>query len=328
MKKKTVYLLFPLLSLCACSGESDALLSESQGEPIVLSGSIGELSAESVSRAPIESTHATAMEVGFGRVDQTGVSTWSAWSGATLLRATRAAANGTAAITFNAANKQYYTTGTSNNGIKFVGWYPANAVSSGKVTFPIDGKTDVMWTSAQTGYATRGDGTSDKFGSSNKVFDFAHQLARVTVKAYGDAQASTNWGTITSVKVLNTPNTVTMTLADTPTPAFGTANQTIPLKNISTDADVTGVSIALTATTQAAAATCGYAMLAPASSYQLEVTTTKGGTRKVTVTNAFDKSKHYTVYLNFQSTEIEPSATIGSWTTGGGTPTGGFPNNE
>lgn len=319
--KKLIYFLAALLALCGCTSESDSLVTAPQDEPIVLNSSIGDIASE-VTRAPIESTHAAALNVAFVRIDQASDGTWPAWSTASkALLATRAATNGTAAITFNSGHEQYYPTGTENNAIRLVGWYPTStSIVSGVVGFTIDGKTDFMVTDEVEGSA------SSKFTGSDKQFAFKHLLSRITVKAYGDAQASANWGTITSVKVKTyigaNYSLVSKSLQNV-------NSQMITLKNPAND---TGMSagVVLTNTTTGSAATCGYALISlPNLTCTLEVTTTKGGTRTVDVSpssGSFLASTHYTVYLNFKSTTIAPYATVSPWTTSSDTPTGTFPN--
>lgn len=313
--KKIFYSLLFLLTLVGCS-QQEGLVPDRSGEAIVLNGNIGGLTAET--RAPIDPTHAGVLDVAFARIDQTGASTWGAWNGATTLQAKRAGTEGTAAITFNEGSEQYYTTGLTNNGIKYIGWYPNNAVSAGKVNFTIDGKTDVMWTSAVQGSAT------DKFSNANKVFAFNHQLVRMEVSIWGDTPSPDLWGTVNQIRILNTPVSATMTLADTPTLSWG-ATGAVFLKN-SNDTDFKGASHVIL--NNGYSRNAGYVLLAPADSYTFEVTTAKGGTRKVTVEKQFLASNKYRVIFRFDSTGITSSATIGTWGDGGGASSGGFPNNE
>lgn len=323
MNKDAIYLLFLLLPLGSCSNEHQA--EALQGDPIVLNSSLGGISGE-VTRVPIESEHADALPVAFARIGQNVYGTWPSWSSVSkTLYATRGAvvSGDKGAITFNAGSEQYYPLATTNNAVKLIGWYPANSVSSGNVSFPIDGKTDIMWTTSVTG------SLNDKFDQAGKVFTFGHQLTRITVKVYAvDELAVGGWGNIWNMQVVNTPGSCSMTLADAPTISWGDATKGITFRNILNDEEIL-TDVSLSGTTQSSPLTYGYLMVAPASSYELKVSTIGGGTRNLTVNNGsegFQKGKSYVITLIFKSTAIEPFATIAEWVPGGGNPTGTFPN--
>ena len=322
MNKDAIYLLFLFLPLGSCSNEHQA--ETLQGEPIVLNSSVGGISGE-VTRAPIESGHADALPVAFARVGQNASGTWSSWSSVSnTLYATRGAAvsGGKGAITFNAGSEQFYPLATTNNAVRLIGWYPANPVSSGVVNFTIDGKTDIMWTTAVTG------SLDDKFDQADKVFTFGHQLTRIMLKAYvADESAVGGWGDIW-IQVLNTSGTCSMTLADVPTISWGNATKEISFRNMLSDEEI-ATDVSLSGTTQSSPLTYGYLMIAPASSCKLRVSATKGNTHTLTVDNGsegFQAGKSYEITLMFKSAAIEPFATIVEWSPGGGNPTGTFPN--
>lgn len=322
-----IYSLASLLAFSACSQEADTLPSPQRGEEIVLNGSIGgDLTAEATTRLPIESTHATVLDVAVARIDQAAATTWTAWKDGTTLQAQRAATNGTAAITFKKGYEQYYPTSTANNGVKFVAWYPNNVMNAeGKVIFTVDGKTDIMVTNIVEGSAT------DKFTSTSNILTFFHCLTRLTVKAYGDAAAYAAWGNITEVKILDVYDQIDLPVGYGE--SWGSTKADLSLRDSSTDDPITGKNLAWSsATTKGNALTLGYTLTGKgnvADTYTLQVTTAKGGVRTVNVkpsSGNFSIGYHYTVYLQFLATGIVPSATISDWATGEDVPAGTFPN--
>ncbi|WP_455592285.1 fimbrillin family protein [Bacteroides sp.] len=308
---------FPcLLLLASCSQES--VLPEGGSLEIKLSGGIGSLEASASTRGVVNGDYAAALSVSFARVDQNEDGTYPAYNSVFApLSATRAGGSGQTNIGFTKA--QFYQTRAENNNTKLIGWYPqvtdGSSYADGVVTFDISkGNVDVMLTQELTGNKTA------KFGDAGKQFTFNHLLTQVTVKAFGDAAAATNWGKITSIKVKGQKPTCKVTLPDR-SPAFEGAAANVLLKN----ADMDMAALAIPNGTSNAA-TCGYALFPPTAdkNLTLEVTTERGGVRDITVAlpsgadpQYFAAGTAYTVTLEFSSTEIEPSAKIGAWTDGG-----------
>ena len=141
-----------------------------------------------LTRAVINAEHG-ALEVSFARLDQLDDGQYPAY--ATLsaaLPATLAANTGEvsseAAISF--ATSQYYLSRETNNNTKLVGWYPRAVPAAGVVTLNIDGGTDIMLTQELEGCKV----AESRFGTTGKVFTFAHQLTQFRFKAYAaDAAA-------------------------------------------------------------------------------------------------------------------------------------------
>ena len=234
-----------------------------------------------LTRAVINAEHG-ALEVSFARLDQLDDGQYPAY--ATLsaaLPATLAANTGEvsseAAISF--ATSQYYLSRETNNNTKLVGWYPRAVPAAGVVTLNIDGGTDIMLTQELEGCKV----AESRFGTTGKVFTFAHQLTQFRFKAYAaDAAAPAVWGKITDIALKDRQPDCKITLPGT-------------------------------------AAECGYAMVAPVeagASLSLAVVTEQGGTCEVALPvpdAGFEKGKAYDVVLKFTTTAVEPVATIGAW---------------
>ena len=323
---------FFLALLCGCSkSKSPVAPDPSPGDrpvQIALSGGVarsvasdGVFSSASLppaGKAVIGSDYAGTLQVAFARLDQQQDGSWPAYSAATApLNATLAAGSGERAITFSTA--QYYLSRNTNNDTRLVGWYPQGSWSAGRVSFSIDGKTDIMLTQELTGNKTDG----SRFGQSGKVFEFKHQLTRLNITAYvdGDAAAAA-WGQIETGGIVLKKQTQACAVALPATVSFGSGSADLTLL-AKTAADDTPITYPLSLPAGAEnAAECGYAMIRPVdagSSVTLAVTTSAGGTYEVPVTLAegFKEGYAYDVTLKFTATRIEPTATIGAWEDGG-----------
>ncbi|CAK7075284.1 MAG: hypothetical protein PARBA_03046 [Parabacteroides sp.] len=318
---------FPcLLLLASCT--QDAALQEKEALEIRLSAGIGSLEASGATRGVINEDYAKQLDVSFARIDQTGTTSWQAYTGiANPLAATRAAGTGAGQRDITFTEKQFYQNGETDNGTKLIGWYPGGTwkQADGSVTFDIStGTVDVMLTREVEGNKAE----TEQFGTAGHTFTFNHLLTQVTVKAFASVDGTAAmWGNVTSVKVKGQPTTCTVTLPGQ-TPAWGTTKQDLLLKNPADDSDMTAAN--LNDVKEANPVTLGYAMFQPTTTKTLTlvVTTEKGGTRDVTVTlpgttnpNNFAAGTAYTVTLNFKSTEVVPTASISAWQTGASIPT-------
>lgn len=322
-----VRLLFLLASLFLASCSRESALPEGGALEIRLSGDIGSLTASAATRGVINDDHAQTLAVSFARIDQSEDGGWPAYTTVSEpLAATRAAGSGQQNIGFTRA--QFYQTRQDNNATKLIGWYPADAAytqAEGKVTFDISsGTTDVMLTEEVEGNKE----AAQQFGASGKTFTFNHLLTQVTVKAFASVdETASKWGKVTSIKVKGQPTQCIVTLPGQ-TPTWGSATQNLPLKNPADDTDMGQIDLS-GKTASSSAATCGYAMFKPTAdeNLTLEVTTELGGTRDITVTlpdaaspRLFAAGTAYTVTLEFKSTKVEPTASIGAWTPSGSNP--------
>ncbi|MDE6045979.1 MAG: fimbrillin family protein [Alistipes sp.] len=186
-------------------------------EMLLSAGSVkvpGSISAKNT-RAVIDSSYETDLEVAFARLDQDTDGNYPAdYTDAEALPATwkvNTTSNTLPAKDEDASNivfdtKQYYISRSANNSSKLVGWYPDNEVADGVVTFDIDGETDVMLTEVLEGNKNAKfgiyDATAPTDPAKTKIFHFEHQLALLKVKAYAtDADAEKVWGKIKSIVI-------------------------------------------------------------------------------------------------------------------------------
>lgn len=194
MKNRIVIATFVFLSgLAACSddgGDNGSVLSPASGAAVRLEGAIG-LST----RAVIGSGYNEDLQVCFARRDETGVSpnTYGAWS---VCPAVRSGGAGSRPIVF--VDAQLYPADGRN--IHLHGYYPADSVglvepnaSTGKVTFTIDGKTDMM----ATGRITASGGTSSA-AEVPVACTFYHLLTQLSFVSYSDE--ADKWGEIVKIE--------------------------------------------------------------------------------------------------------------------------------
>ena len=312
--KKFILLFSAIAVMASCTKSNELIPGTDTPEEIRLTSNIG-LTAES--RAVI--TNATAsLEFSFVRLDQSAADgTYPAYTTiSTALDVTRSAGGATASTPTTIAfdgGAQYYLTHTTHFKTKLVGWYPRATPASGVVTIPVDGDTDIMLSQEIEGDRTA---PANKFGTSGKVFTFAHQLTQVQVKAYAaDDAAITAWGEITSIKLKDQAGKVcNIALPD---------GVVFTPPGSATDLAIAGGLLPLALTEELSADDAhdfGYAMIAPLAGTDpltLIIETEKGGIKEITPTSTgYAVSTAYVITLKFSSTEIVPTAVIGEWTPG------------
>ena len=197
MKNRIVIATLAFLSgLIACSDDGGSSVLPPVSEAAVrLEGAIG-LST----RAVIGSGYNEDLKVCFARQDETLASseTYGAWS---VHSAVRSGGVGSRPIVFG--DSQIYP--SDNRNIRLHGYYPADSVglaasdvSTGKVTFTIDGKTDFM----ATGRITASAGAIPD-NPSPVVCTFYHLLTQLSFVCYSDE--ADKWGKIVKVEVTDIP---------------------------------------------------------------------------------------------------------------------------
>ena len=180
-----------LWSLTACSNDSgDNGLPPPEGT-VSLEGAIGQST-----RAVIGSGYEKDLLVCFARQDETGVSSgqYGTWS---VHQATRSGGKGNRPIVF--ADVQSYP--VDGRHIRLCGYYPPGGeqqgnnpvvnTGAGKVTFMVDGTTDIMATGMLTasGYAPA------------QTCTFRHLLTQVRLVCYSDRTAQ--WGSIKTIEAVD-----------------------------------------------------------------------------------------------------------------------------
>jgi hypothetical protein len=168
-----------------------------------------------------------------------------------------------------------YYPANKNQLVRLIGWYPKEGTfnaSNGKVTIPIDGSTDIM-------YTKMAEGTSGT-GFTNGI-TFEHALTQITVTAvYANAPAKTKWKGITSITILNKKQDCILTLpvgvGNDLGISFSENRNNLPLvqKNPVNNANINyGQDNPLSINVGSEnAVTCGYAMFAPDEGLTIEVT--------------------------------------------------------
>lgn len=189
--------LVSFLGFTACSDDGGGSVPTMVTDGVVrLEGTIG-LST----RAVIGSGYNEDLKVCFARQDESGLSTntYGAWA---VHTAVRSGGGGPRPIVFG----QTQTYPSDGSSIHLHGYYPADSVGlavsnpgAGKVTFTIDGKTDIM----ATGCLTASGATVPGGGPSPVVCTFNHLLTQLSFVCYSD-QAD-KWGDVVKIEATDIP---------------------------------------------------------------------------------------------------------------------------
>lgn len=201
MKRRIGLLITPVLFFIGCA---ENILPEQQEDAIVLAGKVeGSSSGVPVS---IGADYTVALPVAFARVDCDR--TYADVN--TALPATRVGGSAVSEIRFT--EPQYYQpVNSARSETRLVGWFPAVTPVSGLLSFDIsEGTTDVMLTQELTGTAER------KFCTGKKPFVFSHRLCQIVVSVTAASEETVRrWGSLTSVKLKNTPTNYIVALPST-----------------------------------------------------------------------------------------------------------------
>lgn len=216
------------------------------------------------------------------------------------------------AITFG--NAQYYA---AANNTYFASYFPVGNLANNVITWGIDAKTDIMTA------ATINAG-SQASHATPESFVYKHELAQIEVvckMAATGNDISTRWGQIQSIKLKNTPATMSYAYNGL---AVTQGAPTSDIALVQADYTTTFAPIALPANTSAAVNAAG--MFAPLASqnFQLEIATESNGTKVITIDlgsgNELAKGKKHVITLTFNAAttqdEIVVSSTIEEWAPG------------
>lgn len=317
MKNNSWWFVF-LLLVCSCT-QADLDNPSVQGPRIRLSAG---MSVQSETRGVIDAGYTADLLLNFLLCEQNASTgaypPYTSFSGGMQLPAARTGGAGYTGVSFEAGSEQYYPVRDTHNKVKLVGWYPrvnggTVTLSSGVLSFGIDGSTDVMLTPEVEGSKVAG----DQFSDAGKEFTFNHLLTQLRVKAYAaDAAAATAWGTLSSVRVKNRLPVCKVTLPATVSFEGTAADLPLVERTVATDAPI-AYPLSLPAG-ESNALECGYAMTDPVelpAVLELEVTTQYGGTRTVRLdAQNYQSGKAYAINLKFTATGITARAQIGQWT--------------
>lgn len=329
MKTKTISVLALALLITACSKDNDPINGggDDTKSEIVLGTKV-------TTRASVESdeddgilTLPTSLEVAFLRAENAATANWAsaldsdqAVEGtgpgriyATLKATTEALGSNT--ITFD--KTQYYH-GNQNIRSFLKGYYPEDAALSKATTAPeyvtatwtIDGTHDLMVSS----YFSE---NKDKSGKAVPIV-FNHLLSKITIKAIAENAAVVGrWGNITGVKIKSQPTKITHLFngsAENALAASVPENADIIIRKVTNGqvtndpADALGLSTTST--------NFGQAMVLPAGTYSIEVTTSLGGTPapiEATITNGAQAGMNHEILLTFKTGEIVATTTVTAW---------------
>ncbi len=293
MNKRTIIAsILSLSALAACSDDGDRKLPVPE-TTVRLEGAIGQST-----RAVIGSGYEKDLAVCYARQDETSVSsgTYGTWG---LCKATRSGGKGNRPILFD--DLQLYPMDGSR--IRLHGYYPAEDgtvtdLQTGRVTFSIDGKTDIMATGCLTATAYE----------PIRTCTFRHLLTQIALVCYSDR--AEGWGAVTKIEAVGIATAQQLDW-QTETPQL-TASSTGQVANVAVQ-DIDGLPLVQVDEGGELLDVQGYILL-PASGgtaaypLQLQVTTTKDGNGNetetvsrvpVTVDGGFRAGKRHVVSLFF-----------------------------
>ena len=265
-----------LWGLTACS-DSDPTPLPVPDTAVCLEGAIG-----ASTRGIIGSGYAEDLKVNFARQDETAVSTgtYGTWE---VHEAVRRGGRGNRPIVFN-ESQSYPADGRH---IRLHGYYPVEGepttdAGGGKVTFRIDGTTDIMATGILVGNGY----------VPVTTCTFRHLLTQVRLVCYSDRPAE--WGTIKGIEAADVHTRQELDLS-AETPRLADISVAEDIKNLPVQ-DIAGLLIPQVASDGSPPEAQGYLLL-PASPVNgtadhplhLRITTTKdgNGNPKETLSNAF-----------------------------------------
>lgn len=302
--KRLVFSMLAMVAMVSCTSESDPIDNETpQGnQQVEIKPSAGVVA----SKAAVLPEFTEDLKVQFFRPADAEAANWEE---GTSLFATISGSNGHT-ITFNenASNntekKQFYNADASNKSW-LAGCYLGDAVetlTSGKVTFAIDGSQDIMATNGQSGTKT----------TVFNGFEFNHMLSQIEVILKGDAAAQTHFGNVTKVELTKLATSLDLTLAEEPT--INKSSSALEDKTITLYTNETGVGIKAVG-----APLDGIPMVfKTGNTIDLTITTKNAGVSNViaTITDGIKPGKKHVITLTFKE-KITATATIADWTLGG-----------
>ena len=269
-------------------------------------------------KAPVNNDFSKDLKVLFFKPDDAASASWTS---GTQEYATVAGAD-SHAIKFKesseGADKTLYYNADADKLSHLAGCYLDDATTTddltdGKITFKITGQQDIMAT----------DGSSGSRVSAFGTFTFNHLLAQldfiIQPKEPTDQSAiQTTFGNVTKIELLGQDTQFDLTLAATPSLVANTTPENTKLELTGTGTIQTGASF-------------GKLMIYPTATLgqtgtpiKLKVYTVNGPTAGYTVdakigdgTVTMEKSKKYTITINFSTGNIDATGAVGEWKDGG-----------
>lgn len=337
MKTKITSIFALALLITACSNENDPINGGQGGEEKseILVGT------KVVTRASVESndesvlTISETLDVNFLRAEDSATEDWETTTtsaqtpqgtGPGVVAAKLKVTAGANDLKFT--NSQYYNTDPNLSSF-LKGYYPNDAaLEKGSnqfvtATWEIDGKTDVMVSNYISGKKT--DVTTPR------ELEFRHLLSRVTVNIIAeDAAAAAGWGSVTGIviktKVTQISHTFDGEKADEnqydSSPVEASVEDNIPIYSVSDNRITDDVTGTVDIPTDLSSKMYGQAMVYPAKTYSLDVTTSNGTVTNVTATitdtNGAQAGKNHLITLTFRASEITATTKVIAWGDGSG----------
>lgn len=185
---------------------------------------------------------------------------------------------------------------TGGQTVNYIGWYPHSSgyCSNGKVTIPVDGSTDILYSDVASG---------NRLGGFNTM-TFRHALVKYSVMVYGTEEGAgsvaSTWGNIKTVEFAGMPKNCILTL---PAASKTDGQPAVPSISSSGSEGRVFTKEAQIPTSFSKALNMGY-ILAPAPTdniLNISITTEKRAISNLnlSVSSTFQPGKHYQIYLRF-----------------------------
>ena len=287
-----------LRALTACSDGNDPTLQPVAETTVCLEGAIGVST-----RTVIGSGYEKDLAVCFARQDETTSGVYGTWS---VCGAVRSGGSGNRPVVFD--ETQLYPSDGSN--IRLHGYYPVTGeadATAGRMTFTIDGMTDVMATGPLSGNSF----------APLRTCTFHHLLTQLGLLCYSDR--TDRWGEIAGIEVTGVHTRQQLDWQSV-SPVLSDASSTEDIKAVAVQ-EIAGLAIPEVEEGGELPEAQGYILL-PASPVplQLEVTTTKDGNGNavetvsrvsVSVEGGFLPGKRHVVSLFFTDGRKIQATTVG-----------------
>lgn len=212
LRKQYIYPVVVLL-LTLFAGCSDLRETEAGGKEIRLYGKVGGVLTQTKAGGSLSGKDYGTLELGMARVDTPKSSALPDFSTASVLKAEMKSDGSAVTNDLIDFTDSYQTFKNSTNWVNYASWYPYKPLENGKVTFEMDGNTDVLYGSIVK-------------GRENSPFDpvvFNHALVKFKVWIYalvpqnpltGEMMYDPDavWGKVTSLTIGNVPETYSLLL--------------------------------------------------------------------------------------------------------------------
>lgn len=285
-----------IAAMTACTSESDPIneITNPKDAKVEIKATAGIGSIDVETKAAIN-PNASLTDVAFVRIDQETPT----WTTLNEIECTGDIAENTGVISFK--KPQYYPQiGAAN----FISYYPNGKPNLGVISYTdLDGTKDIMCSDVVV--ANRTDIKTANFALKHKLTQF-----KFKVRAEKD-EAISNWGTITSLTLINQKNNAELSLNTRELTFTGEGTNSITI--------ISDATTALKTTTDGDEIGSAILVEAGQSSYKVQVVTSNQTVpAEITLTVDGTESTAYTILLTFKGKNIESEGSIGAWTESSG----------